>query len=88
MEVNFVRKDWDSLIDRVKSLHFNIYQKNWRKNFIQEGEVITQNALPSKWVSIEGDSVGMVSHDYTQSFVLFGEFEALGDGIVESNCLV
>lgn len=50
--------------------------------------IITQNALPSKWVSIEGKRVGVVSHHYSESFLLFGEFKALGNGIVESYSLM
>lgn len=49
---------------------------------------ITQNALPSKGESIEGQRVGVVGRHYSESFVLFCEFEALGDGVIESDSLM
>lgn len=50
--------------------------------------VITKNIPPSEWVSIEGQRVRVVSHHHGESFLLLGEFKALGDGVVESNCLM
>lgn len=50
--------------------------------------IITQNALSSKWVSIEGERVGVVSHHNSERFLLSGEFEALGDGVVQGNRLM
>lgn len=50
--------------------------------------IITQNALPSKWESIEGHRLGVVSCHYGESFSLIGEFEGFGDGVVKSNGLV
>jgi len=50
--------------------------------------IITQNALPSEGVSVEGDGVGVVRHHHGEGLVLLGEFEALGDGVVEGDRLV
>lgn len=67
-----------SCINRSPNILFN------RKNLI----LITQNALPSEWESIEGERMGVVSHHYGQSFLLFGELQTLGDGIVKGNGLM
>lgn len=50
--------------------------------------IITQNALPPKRKPVEGDGVGVVSHHHSESFVLFGEFQAFGDGVVEGDRLM
>lgn len=50
--------------------------------------IITQNALSSKWESIEGHRMGVVSCNYGESFILIGEFEAFGDGVIKSDGLV
>lgn len=50
--------------------------------------IITQNAVPTKGEAIEGKRLRVVSHHYSESFMLFGEFEALSDSTVKSNRLM
>lgn len=49
---------------------------------------ITQNAHPSKCVSVDSEGVGVVSHNQSESLLLIGQFKALGDGVVKGDCLV
>lgn len=86
------RVDWiytDLILHCKASGSQRFYDKIWRKELYVGGEfIITQNALPSKWEAIEGNRVGVVCRHYSESFMLFGEFKALGNGVVKSNRLV
>lgn len=50
--------------------------------------LLTQNALASEGVSIEGEGVGVASCQQGESFLLIGQLQALGDSIVKGNRLV
>lgn len=66
------------------------WQEFWIQLELNPGSlfIITQNALPSEWESIECHRMGVVSRHYGESFILIGEFEAFGDSVVKSNRLV
>lgn len=63
-----------------------IFSKNLER--IIESFKFTQNALPSKWEAVEAEGVGVVGRHDGESFLLAGQLEALGDGVVQSHRLV
>lgn len=58
------------------------------KKVVSVRSLLTQNALPSKGVSIEGEGVGVASCQQVESFLLIGQLQALGDVVVKGNRLV
>lgn len=50
--------------------------------------VVTQNALPPKREAIVTEGVRVVGRHDGESFLLAGQLEALGDGVVQSHSLV
>ncbi len=87
----YVKKEWaDSTRLQYTIWSKKIYGNNFYRKEINTGAalIITKNVPPSKWESIEGERVGMVGRHYSESFLLVGEFKALGDGVVKSNRLM
>lgn len=82
LSTHVLKKGW---ADSTKNKSY-IFNQIIRQQLLQF--IFTQNALPSEWESIEAKRVGVVCHHYSESFMLTGQFKALGDGVVKSNRLV
>lgn len=75
-----------SALTKINQNHFLRILRDYMKK--ESLFIFTQNALPSKWEPVEAERMRVVSRHYGESFLLIGEFKALGDGVVESHRFV